>query len=106
MIDSSTEREILEMFVERENVQKTTIERNDDVQKTLRIENDLQFLIKFKKKDFDNNVNRRCRDEYQISKKCICDCIDHRFRIRFISCSICDRVKTFESEKAENFEAA
>ncbi len=50
MIDSSIEREILEMFIEQENVQRTMIERNDDVQKTLRIENDLQFLIKLKKK--------------------------------------------------------
>jgi hypothetical protein len=39
-IDSSIERENFEKF----------IERNDDVQRTLRIENDLQFLIKFKKK--------------------------------------------------------
>ncbi len=39
-IDSSTERENFEMF----------IERNDDVQRTLRIENDSQFLIKLKKR--------------------------------------------------------
>ncbi len=38
-IDSSIERENLEMF----------IERNDDVQRTLRIENNSQFLIKFKR---------------------------------------------------------
>jgi hypothetical protein len=50
VIDSSTKRKILEMFVEQNNVQKTTIKRNDDVQRTLRIENDSQFLIKFKRK--------------------------------------------------------
>jgi hypothetical protein len=50
MIDSSTKREVLKIFVKRKNVQRTMIERNDDVQKTLRIKNDSQFLIKFRKK--------------------------------------------------------
>jgi hypothetical protein len=50
VIDSSTERKIFEMFVERDNVQRMIIERNDDVQRTLRIENDSQFLIKLKRK--------------------------------------------------------
>jgi hypothetical protein len=104
-IDSSIERENLETFVKRDDVQKTMIKQDDvqktstnDVQRTLRIKNDSQFLIKLKKTEFDNNVNRCCRDEYQISKKYICDCINYDFRFRFISCSICDRIRMFESE--------
>ncbi len=49
MIYSSTEREIFELFVERDNVQKAMNERNN-IQKTSRIENDSQFLIKFRKR--------------------------------------------------------
>ncbi len=49
MIYSSTEREIFELFVERDNVQKAMNERNN-IKKTLRIENDSQFLIKFRKR--------------------------------------------------------
>jgi hypothetical protein len=49
MIDLSIEQEILKTFFERNDVQKTMNERNN-VQKTLCIENDSQFLIKFKRK--------------------------------------------------------
>jgi hypothetical protein len=46
-IDSSTERENLEMFIEQDDVQRTS---TNDVQRTLRIENDSQFLIKLRKR--------------------------------------------------------
>ncbi len=48
VIDSSIERKIFKMFVERDDVQRTMNERNY-VQKTLCIKNDYKFFIKFKK---------------------------------------------------------